>query len=44
MDRWLSDMKAKLLEKEVPRDVAHAEALIKKHQELGDEINSNNDK
>ena len=44
LERWLADMKVKMLEKEVPRDVADVEALFKKHQELRNTIDSNNDK
>jgi len=32
------DIKKKLREKEVPHDLAEAEDLLKKHQELKDEI------
>ena len=32
------DVKKKLREKEVPRDLAEAEELLKKHQDLKDEI------
>jgi len=32
------DIKKKLCEKEVPRDLAEAEDLLKKHQDLKDDI------
>ena len=44
LDDWVNDVKSKLREKEVPHDVAEAEALLKKHQELRDEIAANREK
>lgn len=37
-------MKGKLREKEVPHDVAEAEALLKKHNELKDDIAANKER
>ena len=44
LDDWVSDVKSRLREKEVPHDVSEAEALIKKHQDLRDEIAANREK
>ena len=43
-DIWIEEVKCSLTEKQVPRDVAEAEALIKKHRDLGDDINAHQDK
>ena len=43
-EHWIADVKGKLNEREIPRDVAEAEALLKKHGELRDDINANRQK
>jgi len=39
-DNFLTDIKKLLKEKEVPRDLSEAEDLLKKHQDLRDEISA----
>ena len=41
---WISDVKDKLANRDMPKDVASAEELLKQHQDLRDEINANRDK
>ncbi|KAK2186886.1 hypothetical protein NP493_185g03008 [Ridgeia piscesae] len=41
LDLWIAGVKSELREKEVPRDVTEAEALLKKHQDLKSDINAN---
>ena len=40
-DLWIATVKSQLREKEVPRDVTEAEALLKKHQDLKSDISAN---
>jgi len=37
-ENFVMDVKKKLKEREVPHDLAEAEELLKKHQDLKDEI------
>ena len=40
----MADVKSRLNEKQTPHDVSEAEALLKNHQDLKEEIANNRDK
>ena len=40
----MAGIKNKLKEKEMPRDLAEADALLKKHQDLKDDIEANRER